>query len=178
MSVVHNVAWAVGGQQDRADPTEAFKASMRRLAATVTIVTTGQGPSRRGFTATAVCSVSMMPPRLLVCVNQSAEAHPLILQHASFCVNLLGESQRSLAESFAAVDGSKGVARFGDGEWMELATGAPALSTALACIDCSLFQAIESGTHTIVIGDVRGVHLNATEAPLLYYDRQFRKLAS
>ena len=49
-----------------------FRAAMRRVASTVTVVTTGGPFSRHGMTATAVTSVSADPPSLLVCINQGA----------------------------------------------------------------------------------------------------------
>ena len=44
----------------------AFKLAMRRLAATVTIVTAGREGRRFGMTATAVTSVTAAPPTLLI----------------------------------------------------------------------------------------------------------------
>jgi flavin reductase (DIM6/NTAB) family NADH-FMN oxidoreductase RutF len=49
----------------------AFKGAMRHLAAAVSVVTTGRGEQRTGFTASSVTSLSMDPPALLVCLNRN-----------------------------------------------------------------------------------------------------------
>ena len=45
------------------------RVGMRNLAAAVTIITARDGDSHLGLTATAVCSVTAEPPRLVVFVN-------------------------------------------------------------------------------------------------------------
>ena len=62
---------------------------MRRLAAGVTIVTTGLGEQRAGLTATSVSSLTAEPPRLLVCIHRDADTHALILRSRAFAVNVL-----------------------------------------------------------------------------------------
>ncbi|NBW26299.1 MAG: flavin reductase, partial [Betaproteobacteria bacterium] len=53
---------------------------MRRLAATVTLVTTSDADGKRyGMLATSVTSVTMEPPMLLVCVSRSAHVHPALM---------------------------------------------------------------------------------------------------
>jgi flavin reductase (DIM6/NTAB) family NADH-FMN oxidoreductase RutF len=62
---------------------------MRCIAATVIIVTADDGERYHGMTATAVTSLCMEPPSLLVCVNQKAFLHDMLLRAANFCVNVL-----------------------------------------------------------------------------------------
>ena len=68
-------------------PAQAFKEAMRRLAATVTIVTAAKGDESYGMTMTAVTSLSMDPPSLVICVNRNASLHPVLAgrQEAPFC---------------------------------------------------------------------------------------------
>ncbi|MFM7345301.1 MAG: flavin reductase family protein, partial [Tagaea sp.] len=71
-----------------------FKAGMRRLGAGVTIVTSFDGKSRAGLTATAVCSLSAEPPQLLVCVKRQAWPNGVIARAKRFCVNVLAAGQK------------------------------------------------------------------------------------
>ena len=153
---------------------EAFKAVMRKLAATVTVVTV-QGPAgRNGLTATAVCSVSAEPPQLLVCVNKSASAHDPIGHAGFFCVNILSPQHRKIAERFAGMDGVEGDERFRDmGEWTSLTTGAPVLRGCPVSFDCKLVAELSAGTHTIYIGQIVDVALDPAAHPLLYADGVF-----
>ena len=150
-----------------------FKQAMRRLAAGVTIVTTRHNQVRGGLTATAVCSLSIDPPQLLVCVNRTAAAHELIAEGENLCVNLLAHKHHSLAARFAGQTGILGSDRFRAGRWTALKTGAPVLEDALASFDCIVTEKVAASTHTIFIGRVVDVHLRANGKPLLYAQGTF-----
>jgi flavin reductase (DIM6/NTAB) family NADH-FMN oxidoreductase RutF len=155
-----------------------FKNAMRRLAAGVTIVATaGRKGERSGLTATAACSLSAEPPRILVCVNRDSTPNAAISRAGRFSVNVLGTRHKALALRFAGATGVQGEERFGRGEWISAATGAPVLADALAYFDCTLVDAIQSGTHTVFIGEVRAAHARKNGAPLVYAAGTFQALA-
>ncbi|MBL0932036.1 MAG: flavin reductase family protein, partial [Alphaproteobacteria bacterium] len=137
------------------------------FGAGVTIVTTFDGQTRAGLTATAVCSLSAEPPQLLVCVNRQAYPNRVIARAKRFCVNVLASGQAALALRFAGATGHKGEDRFAKGRWNVLATGAPVLDGALTSFDCELARAIRSGTHTIFIGRVLAVTTRQSGPALL-----------
>ena len=152
----------------------AFKKGMRHLAASVTLITTRHRQQRGGLTATAVCSVSAEPPQILVCVNKSASAHDPIGHAGFFCVNILSPQHRKIAERFAGMDGVEGDDRFNDmGDWMTLSTGAPVLKGCPVSFDCKLVAELSAGTHTIYIGEIVDVSLDASAHALLYADGTF-----
>jgi flavin reductase (DIM6/NTAB) family NADH-FMN oxidoreductase RutF len=152
----------------------AFKKGMRHLAASVTLITTRYRGLRGGLTATAVCSVSAEPPQLLVCVNKTASAHDPIGEAGSFCVNILSPEHRKIAERFAGMDGVEGDDRFRDmGEWSTLSTGAPVLKGCPVSFDCRLVTRVAAGTHTIYIGEIVDLVLDASAPALLYCDGVF-----
>ena len=152
----------------------AFKKGMRHLAASVTLITTRHCDQRGGLTATAVCSVSAEPPQLLVCVNRNASAHDPIGEAGFFCVNILAPEHRKIAERFAGMDGVEGDDRFVDmGEWSTLSTGAPVLKGCPVSFDCRLVTKVAAGTHTIYIGEIIDITLDAEARPLLYADGAF-----
>jgi flavin reductase (DIM6/NTAB) family NADH-FMN oxidoreductase RutF len=153
----------------------AFTAAMGQHASSVCIITTTHEDQRYGLTATAMCSVSAEPPRLLVCVNKSGSTHDRIIQSGIFCVNILSEFQEEVAKSFAGMMG-KNVERFSTGIWVQNSTGAPVLADAVASFDCSLAQTIDQSSHTIFIGDVLAVAVGEGIDPLLYGARKFRTL--
>lgn len=154
--------------------SEAFRAAMRRLASGVTIITTRHNGVRGGLTATAVCSLTADPPQILVCVNRSASAHDLIAEGGNLCVNLLAHDHQGLASIFAGA--VQGDARFADGKWATLVTGAPVLCDALASFDCVVREKVSTETHTIYIGRVVGVHADGLGEPLLYASGSYARL--
>jgi flavin reductase (DIM6/NTAB) family NADH-FMN oxidoreductase RutF len=145
-----------------------FRAGMRRLAAGVSIITTLDADRvRYGMTATAMCSVTVAPPTLLTCVNQSASMYKTIVESKVFAVNVLSAADRSLSDRFAGAE--IGETRFHLGDWSVLESGSPILNSAIAAFDCVLTTHIETGTHGIFIGEVTAAQVNdAGMEPLLY----------
>jgi len=149
--------------------SDAFKAAMRRFATGVAVVTTTHDDRIHGFTANAFASVTADPPTVLICVNRSARAHPLISASQRFCVNVLAFDQRSIAEKFA---GGEPRSRFDGVGYHFGPSGSPILDGTLAYVDCALGEELTSGTHTIFLGTV----LEAGDregSPLGYYDRTY-----
>jgi flavin reductase (DIM6/NTAB) family NADH-FMN oxidoreductase RutF len=154
-----------------------FRQAMRCLAGAVTIVATRSGDQRSGLTATAVCSFSLTPPRLLACVNVQGTTFRLIASSRCMSVNVLARSQETLARRFAGLLGSISDERFEHVEWCQLVTGAPVLKSALAGFDCSVDEMFVAQTHAIVIGEVKQVLIGTAEPPLLYLDGRFTTIA-
>lgn len=150
--------------------TEDFRAALRRFATGVTIVTTAHDDRIHGFTANAFASVSAEPPTILICVNRTARAHPLITASGRFCVNLLAAEQRALAERFSSGDP---IQRFDGVAHHPGPSGSPVLEGTLAHLDCTLAEEFSAATHTIFIGTVLEAGF-ADGAPLGYFDRAYR----
>jgi len=155
-----------------------FKDAMRRLASGVSLVTSGTPEhGHAGLIATSVVSVSMDPPTLLVCVNQSSSAHPVIDACGAFCVNLLSRQDRVLVDIFGS--SARREERFKVGAFEPTPPGPPRLSTALASIDCKVAEAFSYGTHTLFLGKVVDIRLPTLEKmdPLVHMNRAFHSLS-
>src|SRR6185312_3559281 len=111
----------------RLTPDE-FRDVIGHFASGVTVVTVLHDGRAYGTTASAVSSLSLEPPMLLICMNRDSETGRAIAESGRFAVNVLGEDQADLAVRFARKGGHKfdGVA-VAPGEWDE-----PLLSDALA----------------------------------------------
>jgi flavin reductase len=152
-----------------------FKASMRQLAAGVNIITTLVDGEPHGLVATAVCSVTLDPPTLLICVNRTSRTHNAIAQSGSFCVNVLQHDQGHIARNFLNPERA---ARFRNGQRGRMVTGAPALDGCLVNCDCEIVQQAQAGTHTVFFGRVVANRVNSGDSPLLYFDGNYATLAS
>ncbi len=155
-----------------------FRTAMRYLAGAVSVVTTGAGEHRTGFTATSVSSLSVAPPTILVCLNRDSSSWPTLLEHGAFCINLLAHDHLHIADRFAGRGGAKGIERYESATWQRLSTGALALSGALAAIDCELEEALDRHSHTILIGRVKAIALRDGAEPLLYWHGAYRLLSN
>jgi flavin reductase (DIM6/NTAB) family NADH-FMN oxidoreductase RutF len=153
-----------------------FRLAMREFASGVAIVTCANGRARAGCTATALASFSLSPPSLVVCLERSSSTLAVLAQAGAFAVNILAGQHEALASRFAGRAGVEGEARFEEGDWSSLKTGAPALVDALATLDCRVEEIVERHTHAIVIGDVRAVRVGAKRSGLLHWRSRFETL--
>ena len=147
------IAFSTPGESQAFD----LRLAMRHLVGGVSVITAGIGPDRTGLTATSATALSMEPPTMLICVNRSASAWPVIRRHGHFAVNILSAHQQAVAERFAGRGGAKGAARYECATWRELPSGASGLADALAVIYCSVEEIIERHSHGIVLGGVLSV---------------------
>lgn len=164
-----------------ADPIDAslFRAGMRRLSGACSVIASRSGESRAGLTATAVCSVSAEPARLLVCVNRSVRAHSIIRESGLLSVNVLAEHQEDVARRFAGmVIDVVGEDRFlGAGTWSDGKRGVPLLDGSLVSFGCQVVEEIPGGSHTVFMCDVIEVRCDREEAlPLVYFGGKFARL--
>jgi flavin reductase len=155
----------------RVELDQDFRAAMRRLAATVSVVTIWEGTRSLGMTATAVTSLAADPPSLLVCVNKSASMHDALAGVGRFCVNLLHRDQEGVAKTFA--DSTRRDERFETGGWLQEEQQPPYLPDAQAVFFCEKIQTVPFGTHNIYIGAVDGVRFRQDVDPLVYVDGRF-----
>jgi flavin reductase (DIM6/NTAB) family NADH-FMN oxidoreductase RutF len=154
-----------------------LRQALRRLAGTVCIIAAGRRGERRGLTATAVTSLCLEPPALLVCVNGTSSTYRAMIEQRRFSVNVLALEQVDQARTFSSTDVA-GEHRFSRGQWLESVQGIPHLRDANAAVLCELESALPYGSHVAVVGRVTDVHLGLAEAaaPLLYFDGDYRTL--
>jgi len=146
---------------------------MGHFATGVTVITTRDVDGKPyGLTANAVCSVSLEPPLLLVCVDKRAESHPAFRRSGAFAVNILGLGHEELSRRFAVSGGDK----FEDVDHRAGASGAPLLNGALGFVECRVVATHDAGDHTIFIGEVEGLDADGGD-PLLYFRGKYRRLS-
>ena len=153
-----------------------FRKSMRLLASGVTIVASAHEGRRSGLTATAVCSLALSPPRILVSINVQGHTYEIVSKSRCMSVNLLSESQQRLAERFAAKRAAEDSDRFVHGNWIMKATGSPILNDALAALDCRVTNIIPLDSHAILIGEVEDIVFGPPAAPLIHFEAAYTSI--
>lgn len=151
---------------------DALRTALGRRASSTAVVTTADGRGNKyGLTATAVTSVSLDPPLVLVCVNNEARSAACALSRGyPYIIHFLGMDQGDLAWRFASRQADK----FADVPYAIAANGCPRLSGVLAAIECAPHANYPGGDHTIFVGRVVDVQTSDCEMmPLIYYQRQF-----
>jgi flavin reductase (DIM6/NTAB) family NADH-FMN oxidoreductase RutF/DNA-binding FadR family transcriptional regulator len=156
-------------ERRRLDSNE-FRDIIGRFASGVTVITVDHDDQSYGTTASAVCSLSLEPPMLLVCLNKASSTGQAIAAARHFAVNILGEGQADAAMRFAG-KGDK----FAGQRVVRGVAGQPLLGDALANLECRVVEEVTGGTHTVFLGEVEyatGRH----GAPLAYFRGQFGRL--
>ena len=147
-----------------------FRQAMRRVASTVNVITICVDGVPMGITATAMSSLSMDPPSLLICINRSATMHKSMEDVSHFCVNVLHRDQEDIARMFA--DRRQHALRFAAG-WDTDCARPPRLLDAQAALLCRRTDHHRFGTHSIFIGVVENVTVRADVRPLVYVNGEY-----
>lgn len=151
---------------------EIFRQVVGHFASGVAVITTALDGRLYGTTASAVSSLSMDPPMMLMCLNHNSSTHDAVTKAGTYAINILSENQRDLAIKF----GRKGDDKF-DGVPYRLSdhAGVPLLEGALANITCVVTETPRGGTHAVFFGRV--IEAEAAQGqPLAYYRGAFGRL--
>ena len=160
-------------QDETWETSEAFRTGMRQLASGVSIITSGTATAPVGMVATAVCSVSIDPPTLLVSISRTASAYPTIDASGRLCVNVLGASHDELLARFTTPE--RRAERFTASNWRLRPDAPPVLDDALAAFDCRVVERFTYATHVIFFARPEQVLVGGGD-PLIHFDRSFHRL--
>jgi len=148
-----------------------FRTMMSRFPTGVTVVTCiDDAKVPRGMTCSAVCSVALDPPTLLIGVRAASPTIAAVLAGKRFAVNMLHGDGRSAAELFA----SGAPDRFDQVPW-EMGAGGPHLTLhGHTVADCTVTAAHRVGDHLVVFGEISDITEYDDRPPLLYGLRSYR----
>ena len=149
-----------------------FRSFMSSFPTGVSVVTAiDESGEPRGMTCSSVCSVTLTPPTLLVCLRVGSPTLAAVAQRARFAVNLLSNQAQPVAQLFA----SGAPDRFHQVRWrLEIESAGPHLvEDAHAVADCRLSRTELVGDHVVVFGEVVGVWQRSAPEPLLYGLRRY-----
>ena len=138
----------------------------------VTIVTAPSATDPAGATASAVASLSLDPPLMLVCLDHRSRTLGAVRSAGKFAINVLSADSEQQARAFAtAVPHSE--------KWDGVAavehSGVPVLPDALVWVVCELRDLLDGGDHTIVTGRVLELG-TGKGSPLIYVDGEYRAI--
>lgn len=149
----------------RAETGSELRRVMAEYPTGVVLVTAYSADGPVGMTCNSFTSVSLEPKLVSICVALTSSTWPLIRAGGRFCVNVAADHHAELTRTFSA----RGVDRFGAGSWRRR-PGGPALSDALAWLDCRIWDECEAGDHVMVIGEVQSMEVRGRSAgPLVFW---------
>ncbi|MGO1182354.1 MAG: flavin reductase family protein [Micrococcaceae bacterium] len=118
-----------------------FRNVVGHFASGVTIISTAVGGEKYGTTASAVSSLSMDPPMMLICLNTSSTTHDRVAEAGRYAVNILAVEQGEIASHFAR----KGSDKFAGVAHQVNDDGVPLIEGALATIECEVVETASGG---------------------------------
>jgi flavin reductase (DIM6/NTAB) family NADH-FMN oxidoreductase RutF len=113
--------------------------------------------------------------QILVSLGRDGRLAAIVRESGLFAVSILAADQESVSRAFATSARPTSDGAFPDVSSSKAATGAPIVDNCLAFFDCTVASAVDSGDHTIFIGDVQAVDA-ADGPPLIYFDGAYRRL--
>ncbi len=146
------------------DP-KARKAALRSISYGLYVLTVKSGEQISGATVTWLSQASFEPPMIMVGLNRKSGTYRAVKESGRFAVNIVGKSQKEIAEAFfreTEVDDRK-INGFG---FKTATTGAPILSAVPAWFECEVDRWLEGSDHDICIAKVINAGRQSDEEPL------------
>lgn len=149
------------------DPDDfTFRRALGSFLTGVTIVTSRHAGANYGMTASSLASVSNDPPSLLICLNLGSVTRDAVYGSRRFTVSVLSDQQSEAARVFSRPNDS--IDKFDQGYTGIGTDGVHYIKGALASMECVLTNECVVGTHSILVGRIKGIRLTDGE-PLAYF---------
>lgn len=142
-----------------------LKAAHRNYPTGVTVITVMRDGQPYGLAVNAFSSVSLEPPTVLFCVNESSKTHVHLVESTHVGINILGHQQEDVASVFASSGGDK----FSQVAWETGRHGVPLLTGASSRFEVEIIDRHVVGTHSVFMCQV--LEAEASEHPPLLYFR-------
>ncbi|MFI8974978.1 flavin reductase family protein [Nocardia asteroides] len=126
-----------------------------------------------GMAASSFTSVSMVPPLVSVCFQESSSTWPRLREQRRLGISVLAEGHDELCLRLAR----KSDDRFADIAWDHTPGGSVFVHGATAWLECSLRSEILAGDHTVALLDIHALRADPDAAPLVFHGSRFRRLA-
>lgn len=159
-------------QHPGATTVDPLRRAIGHMATSVALITTMHDGRRYGFTANSFTFVSRTPPLVTVFLSDSADCYGAFAATEQVAVNILAEGQDTIARRFA----TKGADKFAGLELDAERGPVPVVAGAMATILGRVQSRQSAGDHLMLLIAVDDV-LHSDREPLIYHNRNFRKLA-
>lgn len=152
---------------DRHTPDEVVNRALWKIPNALCLIGSRAGDEWNGMTASWVTQVAMEPVLVAVSVDKKAVTHRLIAEGGSFSVNLWSRDDTRPFVKFSKPAVRDGMTLNGR-PVREGRTGVPVFEEAAVFMECTLWEAVDVGTHTLFIGELveAGFH-ESSDDPLV-----------
>lgn len=128
--------------------------------------------TRVGLAASTFVPVSLDPPLVSFCIQNTSETWPRIRDVPLLGISVLGESHDQAARTLAAKTGD----RFAGVETVSSNGGAVFVKGTGVWLESAVEQEVPAGDHTIVLMRIHEVTVHGDVAPIVFHRSGFRRL--
>ena len=158
--------------------TPADPAALRRafgcFPSGVTAVCALDGGTPVGMAASTFTPVSLTPPLVSVCVQDTSTTWPKLRGQRHLGVSVLAQGQDAICRSLASKEGD----RFACVDWEADEGGSVYIHGASLLLNCSTYTELPGGDHTIALLRIHGLKVEPDRSPLVFHGSRFRRLAA
>lgn len=130
------------------------------------------GGVREGLAASTFVPVSLDPPLVSFCVQNTSATWPKLKDVPSLGISVLGEAHDEAVRTLAAKTGD----RFAGLETVSNGSGAVFIKGTSVWLESAVEQLVAAGDHTIVVLRVIDVQVDPEVAPIVFHRSVFRRL--
>ena len=145
-----------------------------RLAAPVTIWTSGSGDARTGLTVSSIFVAEGAPSLVLGLIADTTDLYSTLKETGSCVVHVLDDTQRVVSDQFAGLRPAPG-GLFADLDFEDSRWG-PVLETLANRAYCRFLDDVESGYQRLVRVSIERIELEELDQPLIYYRGRYRSI--
>jgi flavin reductase (DIM6/NTAB) family NADH-FMN oxidoreductase RutF len=155
------------------DP-QAYRRTLGGFGTGVALVAARDAEGRsHGLIVNSLTSVSLHPPIVLWCLGETCAAFSVFTDCREFTINILGAGEEALARQFS----KRGDRIIPEDQIVTMKTGAPALSAAVANLDCRMRSRQTMGDHEVIFGDVSAFRTSPQASALGYFRGRYVTLS-
>jgi len=129
---------------------------------------------RIGIAASTFVPVSLDPPLVSFCVQNTSETWPKLATLPALGISVLGEGHDDAVRALAAKTGD----RFAGLDTVSTDAGAVFVKGTCMWLESAIEQLVPAGDHTIVIMRIRSIQIHGDVAPIVYHRSVFRRLGT
>jgi flavin reductase (DIM6/NTAB) family NADH-FMN oxidoreductase RutF len=129
---------------------------------------------RVGLAASTFVPVSLDPPLVSFCVQNTSETWPKLRDLPRLGISVLGESHDDAVRALADKTGD----RFAGLSTVSTANGAVFVEGTSVWVESAIEQLVPAGDHTIVILRVSNITVHSAVPPIVFHRSTFRRLGA
>jgi flavin reductase (DIM6/NTAB) family NADH-FMN oxidoreductase RutF len=166
--------WPVVGLDPVSDDPRDLRRAFGCFPSGVTAVCgLADGAAPLGMAASSFTPVSIDPPLVSVCVQNTSTTWPRLRELRRLGVSVLAEGQDDACRRLSMKRGD----RFTGVGWEAGPDGAVFVRGATVWLDCSVHSEVAAGDHLIALLQIHGLRAEQDRAPLVFHGSRFRQLA-